>query len=227
MMALSRKSGEAYIYHPIAVAYTLADLHMDVDTVCAALLHDVIEDTEHTKDDISDNFGEVVADLVDGVTKLAGGIFTTRDEAAAASFQKMMAAMTHDYRVVLIKLADRFHNVKTLGVRSPASRVASPKKHWIYTFLLARRMGMNTLRKELQLNAFKHLYPWRAARLKAAMQKLVTDSISEYEEIIDSIRKALSDNNIEADVFSWEKNLYKLYKRIKKGRNHNKYKQIH
>jgi len=113
-----RKSGEAYIFHPIAVAYTLADLHMDVDTVCAALLHDVIEDTDYTKQDISDRFGETVADLVDGVTKLSGGQFNTRDEAAAASFQKMMAAMTHDYRVVLIKLADRLHNVKTLAVRS-------------------------------------------------------------------------------------------------------------
>jgi len=94
----------------------------DADTICAALLHDVIEDTEYTKDNIIDQFGTVVAELVDGVTKLSGGKFTTKDEAAAASFQKMMAAMTHDYRVVLIKLSDRLHNVKTLGVRSPKSR---------------------------------------------------------------------------------------------------------
>ena len=215
-----RKSGEAYIFHPIAVAYTLADLHMDVETVCAALLHDVIEDTEFTKKDISDRFGEVVADLVDGVTKLSGGIFTTRDEAAAASFQKMMAAMTHDYRVVLIKLADRLHNVKTLGVRSPKSRRRIAQETLDIHVPLARRMGMNTLRKELQLNAFKHLYPWRSARLEKAMRTLVTDNTPEHLEIIDTIKQALTNNNIEGNVFSWEKNLYKLYKRMKKGKSH-------
>ncbi len=215
-----RKSGEAYIFHPIAVAYTLADLHMDVDTICAALLHDVIEDTDFTKKDISDRFGDVVADLVDGVTKLSGGRFNTRDEAAAASFHKMMAAMTHDYRVVLIKLADRLHNVKTLGVRSPDSRRRIAKETLDIHVPLARRMGMNTLRKELQLNAFKHLHPWRAARLEKAMQTLVNDNASEHQEIIQSIKDALTDNHLEGEVFGWEKNLYKLYKRIKKGKSH-------
>jgi len=215
-----RKSGEAYIFHPIAVAYTLADLHMDVDTICAALLHDVIEDTPFTKNDISDRFGEVVADLVDGVTKLSGGQFNTRDEAAAASFHKMMAAMTHDYRVVIIKLADRLHNVKTLGVRSPNSRRRIAKETLDIHVPLARRMGMNTLRKDLQLNAFKHLYPWRAARLKKAMDTLVTENAAEHAEIIQTIKEALTANNIEGDVYSWEKNLFKLYKRMKKGKSH-------
>lgn len=215
-----RKSGEPYIYHPIAVAFTLADLHMDVDTICAALLHDVIEDTEFTKKDINDRFGEVVADLVDGVTKLAGGRFTTRDEAAAASFQKMMAAMTHDYRVVLIKLADRLHNVKTLGVRSPKSRRRIAKETLDIHVPLARRMGMNTLRKDLQLNAFKHLHPWRAARLEGAMHKLVYDHADEHIEIINTIKQGLADKDIQGDVFSWEKNIYKLYKRISKGKSH-------
>ena len=215
-----RKSGEAYIYHPIAVAYKLAELHMDVDTVCAALLHDVIEDTEYSKQDITDKFGPVVADLVDGVTKLAGGQFTSRDEAAAASFQKMMAAMTHDYRVVLIKLSDRLHNVKTLGVRSPKSRRRIAQETLDIHVPLARRMGMNTLRKELQLNAFKHLYPWRAARLEKAMHKLVDENKQEHQEIVETLQQALNENNVKGDVFSWEKNLYKLYKRIRKGRGH-------
>ena len=217
---VTRKSGEAYIFHPIAVAYTLADLHMDVDTVCAALLHDVIEDTDYTKADISEKFGEVVADLVDGVTKLAGGQFTTRDEAAAASFQKMMAAMTHDYRVVLIKLADRLHNVQTLGVRSPESTRRIAKETLDIHVPLARRMGMNTLRKDLQLTAFKQLYPWRSARLEKAIHKLVSDNATEHQEIIDTIKKGLVDKNIEGDVFSWEKNVYKLYRRISKGKSH-------
>ena len=215
-----RKSGEPYIYHPIAVAYTLADLHMDVDTVRAALLHDVIEDTEYSKKDISDMFGEVVADLVDGVTKLAGGEFTTRDEAAAASFQKMMAAMTHDYRVVLIKLADRLHNVQTLNVRSPSSTRRIAKETLAIHVPLARRMGMNTLRKDLQLTAFKQLYPWRSALLEKNMDKLLEEHANEHKEIIHNIKTALAAKNIEADVFSWEKNLYKLYKRISKGTSH-------
>ena len=215
-----RKSGEAYIYHPIAVAYTLADLHMDVDTICAAILHDVIEDTHYTKTCIHDSFGAVVADLVDGVTKLSGGEFTTRDEAAAASFQKMMAAMTHDYRVVLIKLADRLHNVKTLGVRSPKSRRRIAKETLDIHVPLARRMGMNTLRKDLQLNAFRHLYPWRSARLEKAMKKLVDDNADEHQEIIESIKSNLNEAGIQCDVFSWEKNIYKLYKRISKGKSH-------
>ena len=215
-----RKSGEAYIYHPIAVAYTLADLHMDVDTICAAILHDVVEDTHFTKNCINERFGEVVADLVDGVTKLSGGQFNTRDEAAAASFQKMMAAMIHDYRVVLIKLADRLHNVKTLGVRSPNSRRRIAKETLDIHVPLARRMGMNTLRKDLQLNAFRHLYPWRYALLEKAMQKQVYDHATEHKEIIDTIKGGLSEANIHGDVFSWEKNIYKLYKRISKGKSH-------
>jgi len=157
---------------------------------------------------------------VDGVTKLSGGRFNTRDEAAAASFHKMMAAMTDDYRVVLIKLADRLHNVKTLGVRSPKSKRRIARETLDIHVPLARRMGMNTLRKELQLNAFKHLYPWRASRLEKAMDKLVADNASEHQEIIKSIRDALTENHIEGEVFGWEKNLFKLYKRIKKGKSH-------
>ena len=161
-----RKSGEFYIFHPLEVAYTLADLHMDADTICAALLHDVIEDTDYTKADITEKFGNVVADLVDGVTKLAGGEFTSRDEANAASFQKMMAAMTQDFRVVLIKLADRLHNVKTLGVRKPDAKRRIAQETLDIHVPLARRMGMNAMRKDLQVNAFKHLFPWRAKVLQ-------------------------------------------------------------
>jgi RelA/SpoT family (p)ppGpp synthetase len=217
-----RKSGEFYIFHPLEVAHTLADLHMDADTICAALLHDVIEDTDYTKSDISKRFGKVVADLVDGVTKLAGGEFTSRDEAAAASFQKMMAAMTQDYRVVLIKLADRLHNVKTLGVRNPEAKRRIAKETLDIHVPLARRMGMNTIRKELQITAFKHLYPWRAKLLEQAMEKFTTVNATTHQEIINNITQALYDNEIKTQVFRWDKNIYKLYKRIKNsnGRKH-------
>jgi len=219
---IKRKSGEFYIFHPLEVAYTLADLHMDADTVCAALLHDVIEDTIFTKADISNRFGSVVAELVDGVTKLAGGEFTSRDEAAAASFQKMMAAMTQDYRVVLIKLADRLHNVKTLGVRNAEAKRRIAKETLDIHVPLARRMGMNTLRKELQVNAFKHLFPWRSILLEKAMEKFVTENAETHQEIIANITQSLFENKIKAQVFRWDKNIYKLYKRIKNtnGRKH-------
>ncbi|MEB8431625.1 RelA/SpoT family protein [Cocleimonas sp. KMM 6892] len=212
-----RKSGEFYIFHPLEVAHTLAEFHMDADTVCAALLHDVIEDTDFSKEDITKQFGKVVADLVDGVTKLAGGEFNTKQEAAAASFQKMMAAMTQDYRVVLIKLADRLHNVKTLGVRSPASRRRIAKETLDIHVPLARRMGMNTMRKDLQINAFKHLHPWRAKLLAQALEKFNADNEEKHQEIVSNISQALSENNLKAQVFRWNKNIYKVYKRIERS----------
>ncbi len=213
-----RKSGEFYIFHPLEVAHTLAEFHMDADTVCAALLHDVIEDTDFSKKDITDKFGKVVAELVDGVTKLSGGEFTSRQEAHAASFQKMMAAMTQDYRVVLIKLADRLHNVKTLGVRSPESRRRIARETLDIHVPLARRMGMNIMRKELQVNAFMHLHPWRAKVIKQALEKINSENEEKHQAIISKISRALFDNNIKAKVFRWNKNPYKVYKRIEKSK---------
>lgn len=217
-----RKSGEFYIFHPLEVAYTLADLHMDADTICAALLHDVIEDTDYTKADIKNKFGEIVADLVDGVTKLAGGEFTSRDEAVAASFRKMMAAMTQDFRVVLIKLADRLHNVKTLAVRKPEAKRRIARETLDIHVPLARRMGMNAMRKDLQVNAFKHLFPWRAKLLEQAMAKFINDNADIHQKIIGNITQSLHQSNIKAQIFRWDKNIYKLYNRIKnsKGRKH-------
>ncbi len=216
-----RKSGEHYIFHPLEVAYTLADLHMDADTICAALLHDVIEDTQYTKADITEKFGDIVADLVDGVTKLAGGEFTSRDEANAASFQKMMAAMTQDFRVVLIKLADRLHNVKTLGVRKPASKRRIAQETLDIHVPLARRMGMNAMRKDLQVNAFKHLFPWRAKVLQEAMDNFISENTDTHQEIIKTITEALYKNNVKGRVFRWHKNIYRLYQRIKNNKNKN------
>lgn len=217
-----RKSGEFYIFHPLEVAHTLAELHMDADTVCAALLHDVIEDTDFTKSDIAEKFGTVVADLVDGVTKLAGGEFTTRQEASAASFHKMMLAMTQDFRVVLIKLADRLHNVKTLGVRKPEAKRRIAQETLDIHVPLARRLGMNALRTELQVTAFQHLHPWRAKLLSAALETFLQENAVLHNKNIDDIKHALNAVDIEAQVFPWEKNTYRLYQRIKnnKGRKH-------
>ncbi len=209
-----RKSGEFYIFHPLDVAYTLAKMHMDGDTVCAALLHDVIEDTDFSKQDIKQQFGEVVADLVDGVTKLAGGEFTSRQEANAASFQKMMVAMTQDFRVVLIKLADRLHNVKTLGVRKPEARRRIAQETLDIHVPLARRMGMNSMRKKLQLFAFEHLYPWRAKILKKSLNKYYEDCHDAHQQIIQTLADGLSKEKLNAQVFRWDKNIFRLYNTI-------------
>ena len=217
-----RKSGEFYIFHPLEVAYTLADLHMDADTISAALLHDVIEDTDYTKQDIEDKFGSIVADLVDGVTKLAGGEFNTRQEIAVASFHKMMVAMTQDFRVVLIKLADRLHNVKTLGVRKAEAKRRIAQETLDIHVPLARRMGMNSLRKDLQVTAFQHMYPWRSKVLQCSMDEHFEENAEQHHEITKNITQKLTEKEIKGQVFRWEKNIFRLYQRIqkKKGEKH-------
>jgi len=217
-----RKSGEAYIFHPLTVALILADLHMDADTLCAALLHDVIEDTEHSKQEIIQRFGQITADLVDGVTKLAGGEFTDKESAAAASFHKMMNAMTQDFRVVLIKLADRQHNIKTLGSMPYHKQQRISKETLNIHVPLARRMGMNAMRTDLQLAAFEHLYPWRFKILQKMMHAYNSQHRQAHLNIRDKIATSLAEHNIKVELPEWEKNLYRLYQRIK-GKKGKKY----
>jgi RelA/SpoT family (p)ppGpp synthetase len=212
---ITRKSGEAYIFHPLTVAYILASMHMDADTICAALLHDVIEDTDHTKQEIAQMFGQVTADLVDGVTKLAGGEFTDRESAAAASFHKMMVAMTQDFRVVLIKLADRQHNIKTLGSMPRHKQRRISRETLNIHAPLARRMGMNAMRTELQLAAFEHLHPWRFKVLQKMMQAYNAKHAKVHLKIRNEIIESLQKHGIDGELPLWEKNLYRLYQRIK------------
>lgn len=211
-----RKSGELYIHHPLEVARILADLRMDVDTLCAALLHDVIEDTEYSKDYIIDRFGLVVAELVDGVTKLAGNHFTSRTEAAQASFQKMMTAMTQDYRVVLIKVADRLHNMRTLGAMPPEKKRRIANETLQIHAPLARKMGINMLRKELQTLCLMHLHPWRYEILRKSITANLKNNRTTYDRILNDITEALRSQQIESSVFLWEKNLYRIYEDARK-----------
>ena len=210
-----RKSGEPYIFHPLTVAYTLVHMHMDADTICAAILHDVIEDTEHSKQEIIQRFGQKTADLVDGVTKLAGGEFTDRESAAAASFHKMMVAMTQDFRVVLIKLADRQHNIKTLGAMPRHKQRRISLETLNIHVPLARRMGMNAMRTDLQSTAFEHLHPWRFKTLQKMMQAYNTEHFETHRKIRNEIIASLADNGIKAELPEWKTNLYRLYQRIK------------
>ena len=159
----TRKSGEPYITHPVAVAQVLAEQGLDVETLVAAILHDTIEDTPLSRADLAGQFGETVAELVDGVTKLDKLRFADRQEAAAESFRKMLLAMSRDLRVILIKLADRLHNMRTLGAQSgEARRRIAVETLEIYA-PIAQRLGMNLIKSELQDLGFRALHPWRHA----------------------------------------------------------------
>ena len=159
----TRKSGEPYITHPVAVAQVLAEQGLDVETLIAAILHDTIEDTPLTRGDIAQQFGETVAELVDGVTKLDKLHFADRQEAAAESFRKMLLAMSRDLRVILIKLADRLHNMRTLGAQSTEARRRIAIETLEIYAPIAQRLGMNLIKSELQDLGFRALHPWRHA----------------------------------------------------------------
>ena len=162
----TRKSGEPYITHPVAVARILAELGLDVEALIAAILHDTIEDTPLTREELAGEFGETVADLVDGVTKLDKLKFRDRQEAAAESFRKMLLAMSRDLRVIMIKLADRLHNMRTLGAQSAEARRRIAMETLDIYAPIAQRLGMNLIKSELQNLGFRALYPWRHAILE-------------------------------------------------------------
>src|SRR5689334_18508091 len=169
----TRKSGEPYITHPVAVAGILAELGMDAETIIAAILHDTLEDTQLTSEQITGEFGPTVTELVDGVTKLDKVRFRSRQEAAAESFRKMLLAMARDLRVILIKLADRLHNMRTLGAMDVDSRRRIARETLDIYAPIAQRLGMNRFKSELQDLGFRALYPDRhrviAARIRAAL----------------------------------------------------------
>jgi GTP diphosphokinase / guanosine-3',5'-bis(diphosphate) 3'-diphosphatase len=161
----TRKSGEPYITHPVAAATVLAEQGVDIETLVAAILHDTIEDTPLTRDEIAAEFGQTVAELVEGVTKLDKLQFQDRQEAAAESFRKMMLAMARDLRVILIKLADRLHNMRTLGAQSPEARTRIARETLEIYAPIAQRLGMNLMKAELQDLGFRAMHPWRHAVL--------------------------------------------------------------
>jgi guanosine-3',5'-bis(diphosphate) 3'-pyrophosphohydrolase len=167
----SRRTGHAYITHPTAVAQILSNMRMDPQTIMAALLHDVIEDSEANKQTLGQQFGESVAEIVDGVSKLSK-IFASRDEAQAENFQKMAMAMAKDIRVILVKLADRLHNMRTIGVMSAAQRRRIAKETLDFYAPIANRLGIHTLKSELEDLGFKALYPLRADRFIAQFYRL-------------------------------------------------------
>jgi len=167
-----RRSGEAYITHPLAVANILASIHMDHQSLMAAMLHDVIEDTCITKDAIIDQFGGTVADIVDGVSKLAKIEFETQAEKQAKNFQKMALAMARDLRVIVVKLSDRLHNMRTLGSLPPEKKRRIAKETLEIYAPIAHRLGMNDWRIEFEDRGFAAMHPLRATRLQASLQQV-------------------------------------------------------
>lgn len=211
-----RSSGDHYITHPTAVAGILADMHMDYQSIVAAILHDVIEDTEVSKEEIAEEFGDKVAELVDGVSKLAQLKFESRAEAQAENLRKMMLAMARDIRVILIKLADRLHNMRTLNAlpREKQRRIALETLE-IYA-PISNRLGMNSFRVEFEDLGFSYLYPVRYRVLKEAVQK----SRGNRKEIINSIeaslREKLHEEGIKPkSILGREKHLYSLYRKMR------------
>ncbi|HXH01059.1 MAG TPA: HD domain-containing protein, partial [Xanthomonadaceae bacterium] len=166
----SRRSGEPYITHPVAVAGVLADMRLDVETLIAAILHDTIEDTPLTRASIATEFGDTVAELVEGVTKLDQLHFRDRQEAAAESFRKMLLAMARDLRVILIKLADRLHNMRTLGAQASEARERIALETLEIYAPIAQRLGMNQIKAELQDLGFRALHPWRHAVIETRIR---------------------------------------------------------
>jgi len=213
-----RRSGEDYVTHPLAVAGILADMHMDHQSLMAAMLHDVIEDTGIPKSAIGNQFGPTVAELVDGVSKLTQMEFETLEEKQAENFQKMALAMARDIRVILVKLADRLHNMRTLGVlqTGKARRIARETLD-IYA-PIAMRLGMNTVRMEFEDLGFNALYPMRARRIDAALR----NARGHRKELVDKIRTqietTLAQEGHEVEVLGREKHLYSIYKKMKSKR---------
>jgi RelA/SpoT family (p)ppGpp synthetase len=213
-----RLTGEAYITHPLSVARTVAELSLDGDSIVAALLHDVLEDTDVARVHIEQEFGEPVARLVDGLSKLTHLDFNTRAEQQAANLQKMMLAMVDDIRVVLIKLADRLHNMRTLGVM-PADKRHRIARETLDIFApIANRLGINTLKHELEDLAFRALYPMRYRILAAAVRRARGNRKELMQKVEVVMTERLHHEGLTAEVVGREKPLYSMYHKMQQKR---------
>lgn len=209
-----RRNGDPYITHPLAVANILCDMRMDPQSIMAAMLHDVIEDTGVSKDDVSQQFGPEVAELVDGVTKLTQVKFSSKAEAQAENFRKMMLAMTQDTRVILVKLADRLHNMRTLDVLTPEKRKRIAKETLEIYAPIANRLGMNDFRIEFEDLGFYALFPMRAPLIKKAVMAARGNRKEMLQTIQAAIEKRLVEEGLKARVFGREKHLYSIYEKM-------------
>ena len=210
-----RRSGEAYVTHPLAVANILADMHMDHQSLMAAMLHDVIEDTGIAKEALTAQFGETVAELVDGVSKLTQMKFETKAEAQAENFQKMAMAMARDIRVILVKLADRLHNMRTLEVLAGEKRRRIAKETLEIYAPIANRLGMHAMRVEFEDLGFKAMHPMRSERIRAAVRRARGNRNEIVEKIEQSLIHCLEREGLGGEVVGREKHLFSIYKKMR------------
>jgi RelA/SpoT family (p)ppGpp synthetase len=210
-----RRNGDPYITHPLAVANILCDMRMDPQSIMAAMLHDVIEDTGVTKENIAEQFGSEVAELVDGVTKLTQVRFNSKAEAQAENFRKMMLAMTQDTRVILVKLADRLHNMRTLSVLSPEKQKRIAKETLEIYAPIANRLGMNDFRIEFEDLGFYALFPMRAPLIKKAVMAARGNRKEMLQSIKETLEKRLKEEGLNVRVTGREKHLYSIYDKMR------------
>ena len=213
-----RRSGDAYVTHPLAVASILSKMHMDHQSLMAAMLHDVIEDTGITKTAIKSQFGNTVADLVDGVSKLNKITFSSRAEAQAENFQKIAMAMAKDLRVILVKIADRLHNMRTLEVLAPDKRRRIARETLDIYAPIANRLGMNNVRVEFEELGFAALYPMRARRISAAVKSIRGNRKEIVSQIQTSLEACLEREGLPGRTIGREKHLYSIYEKMRSKR---------
>ena len=211
-----RRSGEPYIIHPINVAYILAGVGLDEATICAALLHDVVEDTDVTDEDLRRDFGDEIADMVAGVTKLGTMQFSTVEEQQVEDYRKMFLAMGKDIRVIIIKLADRLHNMRTLKFLKRDRQIANAKETMEIYAPLANRLGLYSMKWELEDLSFKYLYPEEYHELVEGINKKREERLSFIEKIMADIRVQLKKQHIDAEVTGRAKHLYSIYRKMKR-----------
>ncbi len=211
-----RNSGEPYIIHPMNVAYILADVGLDDSTLCAALLHDVIEDTDVTDQDIRKEFGNEIADMVEGVTKLGTMMFTSVEERQVEDYRKMFLAMGKDIRVIIIKLADRLHNMRTLKYLKRERQIANARETMEIYAPLANRLGLYSIKWELEDLSFKYLYTEDYHELVEGINKKREERLQFIEKIMEDIKIQLKKNHIDAEVTGRAKHLYSIYRKMKR-----------
>jgi GTP pyrophosphokinase len=220
--AQRRKSGEDFIVHPVGVARICAGMRLDTETLCAALLHDTVEDTSASIDEVRDRFGEEIAALVDGVTKLTGITFQSRDEAQANNYRKMMVAMATDVRVILIKLADRLHNMRTIEAMPKQKQMEKARETLEIYAPLAHRLGIHAIKWELEDLAFATLHPRKYQEIKGLVAQQREERERYVSEAGEYLRRELAELGIEAQIAGRAKHFYSIYSKMtKKGREFN------
>jgi GTP pyrophosphokinase len=220
--AQRRKSGEDFIVHPVGVARICAGMRLDTETLCAALLHDTVEDTSASIEEVRERFGEEIAAIVDGVTKLTGITFQSRDEAQANNYRKMMVAMATDVRVILIKLADRLHNMRTIDAMPKQKQIEKARETIEIYAPLAHRLGIHAIKWELEDLAFATLHPRKYQEIKGLVAQQRDEREVYVNEAGDYLRKELAQVGIEAEIAGRAKHFYSIYSKMtKKGREFN------